>query len=285
MQKSRKKFWIVFTSVVASLVLVCVACGLMTRLKTVTVEIRRRADAKYTMLQEGVLDKVKETGDFDYGKSVLFLNFEDNISNIEKSNPYVKVEQVIRHFPNIAKVYISERIPKFRIRDKQDTNKWYILDEDLKVLDVVTGGEDAVKQQNYGRSSSYYERTIKVMPETLTISAHIGTFVKNDTVKDNLNMIASGIVSALGDISLVKSVEIKQNQFLLTMKNSGINDDNGCEILLVGSDNLKEKAKAGASAYAVATDADQNVDLSGKIITITKENGVFKGIMNDKETA
>ena len=86
MQRSRKKFWIIFTSVISSLVLVCVACGLMTRLKTVNVEIRRRADAQYTMLQDGVLDRVKETGDFDYGKSVLFLNFEESISNIEKKN-------------------------------------------------------------------------------------------------------------------------------------------------------------------------------------------------------
>ena len=133
----------------------------------------------------------------------------------------------------------------------------------------------ALKQQKRKNALYNYEAAVLAAEEACP---------ELQSIKEKLNMISSGIISALGDISLVKSVEIWQNQFLLTMKNSGINDDNGCEILLVGSDNLKEKAAAGARAYATATDAEQNVDLSGKIITITKENGVFKGIMNDKET-
>ena len=284
MQKSRKKFWIVFTSIIASVVLLVLACGLLTKLKTVTVEFRTRANADYTMLQEGVLDKVESTGEFNYKKSVLFMNFEDNIEKIEKSNPYIKVEQIIRHFPNIVKVYVSERIPKFRVRDEQDAGKWYILDADFKVLDMVTGGEAAVKEQNYGKNSSFYDATVEIDPTTFKVTAHIGSFVQNDAIKNNLNEIASGVISTLGDIKLVKSVSVSSSNFILTMKNSGINNDNGCEIMIESGKNLKAKAQAGALAYAAATDSNQAVDLSGKIITITYQNGSYLGIMSDKET-
>ena len=160
MQKSRKKFWIVFTSVIASIVLVGLVCGLATRLKTVTVEFRARASSEYTMLEDGVLDKVANAGEFNRKKSLLFMNFDENIEKIEKSNPYIKVEQVVRHFPNIVKIYVSERIPRYRVVDKDDSNKWYILDVDFKVIDVVIGGEDetyAVIDDGSWRSNTPYE--------------------------------------------------------------------------------------------------------------------------------
>jgi hypothetical protein len=285
MQKSRKKFWIVFTSIIASLVLVGLVCGLVTRVKTVTVEFRARASAGYTMLEDGVLDKVAKAGEFDTKKSLLFMNFEENIAKIEKSNPYIKVEQVVRHFPNIVKVYVSERIPRYRVADKDDSNKWYILDVDFKVIDVVIGGEAAVKEQNYGRSSSFYDATIKIESEDLAISTYVGDFVSNNELKTQLNAISSGMIVALGDIKLAKSVDTVGSKFIITMKNSGINNDDGCQIELEGTDDLAMKAKAGALAYANANDSDASVDLSGKIITISKDGGTYVGLMRDKETA
>ena len=285
MQKSRKKFWIVFTSVIASLVLVGLVCGLATRLKTVTVEFRARASTQYTMLEDGVLDRVAKTGEFNTKKSLLFMNFKDNIDKIEKSNPYIKVEQVVRHFPNIVKVYVSERIPRYRVADKDDSTKWYILDVDFKVIDVVTGGEESVKDQNYGRASSFYDMTVKIESEDFEISTHVGSFVTNNALKQQLNSISSGVIVALGDIKLAKSIELSGEKFIITMKNSGINNDDGCQIELEGVEDLAVKAKAGALAYANATDSTTPVDLSGKIITISKDNGSYIGLMRDKETA
>ena len=285
MQKSRKKFWIVFTSVIAGVALLILSFGLITKLKTVTVELRTRASAEHTMLEDGILDKVKSSGEFNYKKSVLFMNFEDNIENIEKSNPYIKVEQVVRHFPNVVKVYVSERIPKFRVRDTQNVDKWYILDADFKVLDMVTGGEAEIKEQNYGRSSSFYDVTIMVSPESWTVNAYIGSFVSNQGVKTNLNEVTAGMFSAIGDLKLIKSIVFGQNQFTITMKNSGINNDDGCEILLNGADDLRKNALAGAKVYVAAVDSNQATDLSDKVITISKQDGEYLGIMSDKETA
>ena len=284
MQKSRKKFWIVFTSVIASIVLVGLVCGLATRLKTVTVEFRARASSEYTMLEDGVLDKVANAGEFNRKKSLLFMNFDENIEKIEKSNPYIKVEQVVRHFPNIVKIYVSERIPRYRVVDKDDSNKWYILDVDFKVIDVVIGGEDEIKEKNYGRNSSFYDVTIEIDAQGFDVSTYIGSFVENDELKDQLNAISSGMIVSLGDIKLAKSIELDGNKFLITMKNSGINNDDGCQIELSGFEDLAKKAQAGALAYANATDSDTSVDLSGKIIEISKDNDTYVGLMKDKGT-
>ena len=282
MQSSRKKFWLIFGIVCASVVVICTAFALATRLKTVTVEFRTRLAENETVLEQGVIDKVLKSGDFNYGKCVLFMNFNENISNIEKSNPYVKVEQVIRHFPNVARVYISERIPKFRIRDEENEDKWYILDADFKVVDVVTGD---VKAQNYGESS-YYEKTIEVSPDSLTLTSYVGDFVDDKLDQGFLNSIVSGVVSRAEELSIVKSVKISKNngyKFTLTMKNSGINNDEGCEIVIQGESNLEKKVFAGISCFCDSTENQHEiVDLSNKVITIEEINGVLKGIMNDK---
>ena len=281
MQKSRKKFWIIFSCVCATIVALCSVFALMTRLKTVTVEFRTRLKKDETVLESGILDRVLESGDFNYGKSILFMNYEENIANIEKSNPYVKVEQVVRHFPNTARIYISERIPMYRMQDIENTNKWYILDKDFKVVDIVTGD---LKEINYGKYS-YYEKTIEITPDSITISSYIGAFINDAVDKNFMNTIASGVKSRVGSISIVKSVKIESANnytFTLTMKNSGINDDNGCEIVIVGKKNLEKKVLAGVSCFCQSTENMETFDLSGKIITIQEVNGELEGIMTNK---
>ena len=115
MQKSRKKFWIVFTSIIASLVLVGLVCGLVTRVKTVTVEFRARASAGYTMLEDGVLDKVAKAGEFDTKKSLLFMNFEENIAKINyELNPKLKTI----YFRAIEETISSSMVREFMKYDK-----------------------------------------------------------------------------------------------------------------------------------------------------------------------
>ncbi len=281
MQKSRKKFWIVFSCVFAGIIAVCGMFALITRLKTVTVEFRTRLSQEETMLEEGVLNRVLETGDFDYGKTVLFIDFEESIQKIEKSNPFVKVEQVVRHFPNTARVYISERVPMYRVQDIQNKNKWYILDEDFKVL--ADCDDTNLKSSEHG---NYYGRTIEISPDSLTLSSYIGEFVVDETARSFMNTIASGVKGKAGSISVVKSVSFKKQSdkytFTLTMKNSGINNDNGCEIVIVGSDNLRTKVVAGVACFCENTENQETFDLSSKVIKIEEVNGQLTGIMSDK---
>ena len=158
----RKKLWIIFGSVIASVVVLCVIFALVFRLKTVDIEFRTRVAQANTNLGEDVQTKVLESGEFEFGKNILFMNFDENIKKIEKSNPYVKVEQVIRSFPNIVRVYISERIPKYRIKDSSEA-KWYILDTEFKILDKID--EASLKTEKVNGNSNFYDQTMKLQQQ------------------------------------------------------------------------------------------------------------------------
>lgn len=269
----RKKFWIVFSIVFLSIAFVFAAIGVATRLKTVDVELRSRVTQSETMLEPGIIDKVKESGDFKIGKNILFMNFKENIAKIEKENPYVKVEQVIRSFPNIVRVYISERIPKYRLQDKDNTSKWYILDEDFKILDAVTGD---LKNTTYG-SSNYYDKTVEISPDSLTISSYIGEFVNDEVDRVNLNSIFTGIFARTTNYFMVKSVAIVKNNndfsYKLIMKNTAAENDEGCLIILLGSSKLSEKARMGVAAYCEKIEENKDVDLTNKKIIVEEING------------
>lgn len=245
---SRKKFWLIFTSIVASLVLIITVCLSVTKLKNVTVEFRSREGQETTMLADGVLDKVKETAEFSYGKNLLFMNFDKNIENIEKSNPYIKVHQIVRHFPGTVRVYVTERIPKYRVQDKSNNSKWYILDEEFKVVDFVDGTIDAIKANIIGKTYSYYDKTIEISPETLKITAFVSDFVSYQEIQ-NLNNILSGVYKRLGAYTLIKSIKISQDVYSITMKNPANNNDDGVLIEVNGANNIYEKARLGANAY------------------------------------
>ena len=101
--KKKKKVWIILLSVVLGLFVVLGGTYFTTKLKTVNIEFRTRLDEGETRLPSGILDKVKDSGEFNYKDSVLFMNTDKSIDKIEKTNPYVKVQQVIRKFPNKAK--------------------------------------------------------------------------------------------------------------------------------------------------------------------------------------
>lgn len=277
----RKKFWIIFSICILSFATVFLIVGLCTRLKTVDVEIRNRLVQNETVLEEGIIDKVKDSGDFKIGKNILFMSFKENIAKIEKENPYVKVEQVVRHFPNIVRVYISERVPKYRICDKDNPNKWYILDSEFKVLSTASGD---LKQATYG-SSNFYDKTIEISPSSLTLSSYIGEFVDDESDRTNLNNIFTGVYKRTTDYFMVKSVAIIKDgndfKFLLVMKNTATENDEGCKIEIIGTANLVDKARKGVSAYCEKREENQDIDLSNKKLTVQEINGVITVTQSD----
>ena len=66
------------------------------------------------------------------------------------------------------------------------------------------------------------------------------------------------------------------------MKNSGLESDEGCQILVDGVSDLKMKIFAGVSCFCTKGGNTGNVDMSGKIIEIFMQNGEYKGIDRDK---
>lgn len=278
MDMKRKKFLIIFGSVCLGIIVLCAVFAILFRLKTVNVEIRSRAIN--TNLPAEIQNRVYETGEFAVGKNIVFMNFDDNIEKIEKSNPYVKVEQIIRRFPNKVTIYISERIPKYRVKaDLTETNYWYILDEDFKILDKVTEGELNSKQVS--GDLNYFKLTTEITETTLTLdasSAVIGGFVAEATeIKTLANKILAGAYAKTTDNTVIRSVNYSKTSgtFEIKLRNSALENEIGCKIVITGADNVYEKVLAGMVVYNEGN--EENVP--EVTITISQDaNGKYYGV-------
>lgn len=269
--KKRKKVWIVLLSIIAGLALIVTGTYFTTKLKTVNVEFRTRLEESETRLASGILDTVKDSGEFNYKDSVLFMDIEKSVSKIEKSNPYVEVQQVVRKFPNKLTIYISERIPKYRMIDKDDTDSWIILDEDFKVLEKITNEELLSKRLD--------EKTVEV--KYISESIEVGDFLAEGIEKENLNTILSGVYGRTKDYFAVRSIDYvsDNNTFYVTMRASVEKEDGtiryegGCVIEIEGTKNLKERALNATSVYVGDGNHLSGKDLSKKVTIISGENG------------
>lgn len=276
MEKRRKKILIIFGIVGLSLILLSVIFSLTFRLKTVDVEFRSRA--VNTNLPVEIQEKVFETGEFDIGKNIVFMNFDNNIANIEKSNPFVKVEQIIRRFPNKVTIYISERIPKYRVKESSaETNNWYILDEDFKILDKVS--EDDLITKKVSGNLTYFKQTTEILKETMTLkSAIIGEFVTEaEEIKNFMTAISSGAYAKTKDPTVIRSVNYSMvnNQFEIVIRNQGLDNEEGCMLLISGEADLYEKVLAGVVVYL----SNNEENTPGVIIEIYKNAaGEYYGV-------
>lgn len=90
-------------------------------LSTATIFVNRQQD-------------IIDSGQFDYGKNVLFLNKKKYIQNLELNNPYLKVINIETIFPNKLKINCIERAQLFYVEYGENI---FALDEDFKVLDKL----------------------------------------------------------------------------------------------------------------------------------------------------
>jgi len=271
MQMMRKRFWVIFGIICGCVVVLCSVFALVFRLKTIDVEFRTRVSEE-TNLPLGVQNQIIESGEFSYGKNIVFMNFNKNIAKIEKSNPFIKVEQVIRHFPNVARVYISERIPKYRVQDENNTESWYILDDEFKILDKVSTGE--LKLNNvFNGKANYFDRTIEITPESFKVSAYIGDFVINNANMNLLADVLSGIYGATTDYFVASKISFTSAGSLeVTIRASG------CRIIIDEFTSVKEKIYAGVFCYYQEIKEDAGLDLSSSYVRVEKlSDGRFLG--------
>lgn len=274
MQMKRKRFWIWFCSIVLSIALLFTGAVLLTRLSTVSVLFRFRLSEQETRIGEGAYERIESSAEFDYGKCLLFASFEENIANIEKANPYIKVEQILRKFPNKLNVYVSERLPRYRVKDKEVENKWYILDVEFKVLDVIDDIEN----------SEFKDETAEI--EHITASAHVGDFLNFKEDAQNLSLILSGVYGRTKDYTVIDSINYNKdlNTFYISMKTNKDGDyEAGCVMQIEGSTNLKDKVFVATCCYA-KDDIENNgsIDLSKRVtIIVSEENGKFTAKMKN----
>ena len=75
-----------------------------------------------------------DSGDFGFGKSIFFLQRQDNIDRIEKEHPFIKVIGISATFPDGFKIKAVERKPMYSIY--LSTGRYAVCDSELKVLEI-----------------------------------------------------------------------------------------------------------------------------------------------------
>ena len=79
---------------------------------------------------------VIESGNFDYGNCIFFMDKNENIKYLEQLNPYIKIVNIETKFPNKFVVHALEREELYSVRLSE--NSYAITDSTLKVLDIAT---------------------------------------------------------------------------------------------------------------------------------------------------
>ena len=276
MAVKRKKLWIILAVVCGVIFTLGLVFGLAFRLKKVDIEFVRREDP--SRLEYNVAEKIKEDGEFEFGKNILFMNFDESIAKIEKANPYVKVSQVIKAFPNIVRVYIVERVPQYRVQDEADAGKWYILDEDFKVLETVKEEDE--------KFEDFFDGTLEISSNNLTIGGEdnpveVGDFLKFTNGYDSyFNEISDGLYAVVKSSVSAYGIEIEKDGdnlvFTLTMQNS-IDDGMGCQIKVYGAEKLYEKIVKGVTLFQSENEKDNSFNTNTNIVYVyTDSDGEIK---------
>jgi len=214
--------------------------GMVTNLKNVTVEFRQRVNVQ-SRLEENILDKVKEDGNFEYNKGLLFVNADKSIQQIEKNNPFVKVEQVIRKFPNTLSVYISERVPCCYA---ENNDYYFVFDKEFKVLDKFESNEQGKEYLIDNYLGQIYE-----IDYAVSNSIEKGDFVSQNEKITIYKEINNGIVGALKSVSAVKSVELLSDKIVLVLKKDNINFEDGVTIETIGYDDISMQIFTAIEVY------------------------------------
>lgn len=205
----RKKRIIIFSAIVGVLVFLIVLSSAIFSFKSVSVECRMST----MIISELDYDGIMQSGDFKYGKNILFVDFDDNIKKIEKAYPYVKVINVERKFPNYAVINIKERIPAGRIASEVG---YYCVDEELKILNNVSSSTQ------YNSITAEEKTPIYKIGESYSLEYNkgltAGEFIVDSKLQYFVSAFYNGVVTtdyigdvetALSCISIISSITIE----------------------------------------------------------------------------
>lgn len=137
-------------------------------------------------------EDIVTTAGFKNGKSIFMLDKEQAINNIEAKYPYVKVVQIKTIDLMTIEFRLRARHEMFYI---QANENYYILDEELKVLNIINGTENEPTQ------------LIKIESDAINIDASTLTC---DFVGNNYHQTATyNLFVAMNTVVTKKEVEDK----------------------------------------------------------------------------
>ncbi len=129
----KKKLIITFSVIGGIILLLIILLFTLFGVKNVVLDLRTY-NSRFS--SEEVQQSVIKSGEFAYNMPIFFQDKKSYISKLEKNNPYLKVINIESKFPNTLSIKCMDREEVFAI--KMSDERYFILDEDLKVLEVLT---------------------------------------------------------------------------------------------------------------------------------------------------
>ena len=199
----KKKNIIAWSIVVGVILTIGMVCSMVFTLSKINFQLTAQISIpeRSRLFMQGttssmVEDNMLESAKFEKGGNLLFMNFNKQIQNIEEANPYVKVERIVRRFPNKITVYYSEREAVVLIPVQSVNNAYFVIDTELKVLDYVTasGGKFVNQAQN-----EYVLPVINYFDYRASAELKVGQTIDNKSLKNQLSAFVGGAFSANGN--------------------------------------------------------------------------------------
>lgn len=286
--KKHKKALIISSVILTIIVVIIILMFTLFSLKSVELSFKTET---LNITTEQAQQIKQET--LSYGGSVLFINKDKIVSELEKEFPYLKIVNIETQIPDKFVIHCAEREELFSI---ESNGKYYVLDEELKILSISNSPDESLVSFEF-EGIDYNEQTGQYFATKLNLnlsSAETGQFLtlgssQSSYFADKMQTISTSVLTAFEqnnrDISYVKS---QFEQFEIFYRPEQVSETNyiwrtclrlvdrsGFEYQIVDADiNLPEKISVLYSALTAA--ANEPSLLEGKYLMVYQNaNGDF----------
>lgn len=279
----RKKNIIAISISVGVLLALILICAMVFTLRDVsfqqTVAIKQmdRSNLFADGMTTDTLNKqLEESAKFNKGGNLLFMRFDEQINNMERSKPFIKIEKVVRSFPNKVTVYYSEREPVCKVESSSLEEAYLVLDEDLKVLAVVNKTDTTF--------------SVPVIEDVSFSQSKAGEFINNEEFKSNIQAIVKGAFNANGEkdalyedvLSFAKTIKFVTNDVDEIIGNDGTS-------VVITFNTAETEHSITATIYSAKTKLSDKIAYLWKVYTTnisqehyTEDRNVYVYIRNGR---
>ena len=162
-------------------------------------------------------EKIIEAASLKEGKSIFLLDKQTAISNIEKAFANVKVVHIKTINLTTIQFVLRARYPLYYA---QNSNEFYILDEELKVLEIVNT-----------EPSNLIKIDTAINFTDASVSSFVGTEQQKNMVYNLFSSVYEAVIETKGkqardDVSkLIKSINISNENRLIALTSYGVKLD------------------------------------------------------------
>jgi len=228
---------VIFSIFIFLIALISVLFGAVFRIRNQTV-LCLGEDVSYC---ESLKEKILSSSGIKNGKSTFMLDKDTAINNIEKANPYIKVIQIKTTGVTEIEIQVRKRYETYYL---EANDKFYIVDEELKVLQVIENTEpkpEFVKIKTdieIGEGISAGDFVLDKYTQDITSKLYIALYT--NALKDR-----NELYQHLSEISFDKGLTLSGEYVRLILTTvTGVKMD-----ICVPEENLNEKVNICFSVY------------------------------------